>query len=57
MSKIVSAGARKLPTMLGAAILAISIVGLAAAALGLTFTVGAEIVTAAAGMAIGSRYA
>jgi hypothetical protein len=57
VSRLVQMGARKLPTMLGTAILTISLVGLTAAALGLSLTVGAELLSAAVGMAIGSRYA
>lgn len=56
MSKIVQLGARKLPTMLGAGILMISLVGLGAAAFGLTLTVGSELVFAGIGMAVGSRF-
>jgi hypothetical protein len=57
MAKIVQMGARKLPTMLGAGILSISVVGLAAAAIGASLTVGAEVLVALVGMALGSRYA
>lgn len=56
MSRIVQIGVRKLPTMLGAGILCVSIVGIAAAAIGLSMTVGVELIAAAAGMALGSRY-
>jgi hypothetical protein len=57
MSKLIQVGARKLPTMLGAGILSISIVGLAAAVVGASLTLGAELITAALGMAVASRYA
>jgi hypothetical protein len=57
MSKLIEMAARKLPTMLGAGILAVSLVGLALAAVGASLTIGAELVAAAAGMAVGSRYA
>ena len=56
MHTIIKLGARKLPTMLGAGILSISLAGLAAAALGLTLTIGAGVVSAAIGMVVGSRY-
>jgi hypothetical protein len=57
VSKIVQASARKLPTMLGAGILAVSIVGLTAAVFGFTFPLVAELASAVAGMAIGGKYA
>ncbi|MGY2732818.1 hypothetical protein [Sphingomonas sp. UYP23] len=56
MSNLVRLGVQKLPTMLGVGILSVSVVGLAAASLGLSLTLGAEIISAAAGMALGSRY-
>ena len=56
MSRIIKIGARKLPTMLGAGILGVSIVGLTAAAFGATMTIGIELVSAAVGMALGGRY-
>lgn len=57
MSKLIQLGARKLPTMLGAGILSISIVGLAFAAVGASLTLGVELISAAVGMAVSSRYA
>jgi hypothetical protein len=47
----------KLPTMLGAGILGVSLIGLGAAAIGVAFPLAAELLAAGAGMAIGSRYA
>lgn len=57
MSHIVQASARKLPTMLGAGILAVATVGLVAGAIGFVVPVSAEIVSAGIGMAVGSRFA
>lgn len=57
MSKFVQIGARKLPTMLGMGILGVSLVGLLSAALGAPFTLAGELLSAAVGMAVGSRYA
>lgn len=57
MSQLIQLAAAKLPTMLGAGILSISIVGIAAAAVGFTMSVGIELFSAGVGMAVGSRYA
>lgn len=57
MSNLIQLGARKLPTMLGAGILSVSIVGLAAAVIGASLTLGVELITAGVGMAVASRYA
>lgn len=57
MSHIVQAGARKLPTMLGAGILAVAGAGLFAGAVGLVMPLGVEIASAGIGMVVGSRFA
>lgn len=56
MSRIVRIGARKLPTILGAGILGVALFGLAAASLGFSLSLLGEVVSAAAGMAIGGKY-
>lgn len=57
MSKFVQVSAQKLPTMLGAGILSVSLVGLAAGLFGVTLTVAFEVTTAVVGMVLSSRYA
>ena len=57
MSHFVQVGARKLPTMLGAGILAVAGVGLFAGAIGFVLPLGVELASAGIGMVVGSRFA
>lgn len=57
MSKIVNAGARKLPTILGGGILGIAFVGLCFATAGATLPLGGEVLSAMGGMIVAGRFA
>lgn len=57
MSAYIRRGARKLPTMLGGGILGVAFIGLIAASAGLALPLAGEVISAAVGMAVASRFA
>lgn len=57
MARMVKIGARKLPTILGGGILGVVFVGLALATFGLALPLAGELISAAFGMAVASRFA
>lgn len=57
MSAYIKIGARKLPTVLGGGILGIAMAGIIAMTAGLALPLAGEIISAAVGMAVASRYA
>lgn len=57
MSTYIKRGAKKLPTVLGGGILGVAFVGVAAATAGLALPLLGEVLSAAVGMAVASRFA
>lgn len=57
MSTYIRRGAKKLPTVLGGGILGVALVGVAAMSAGLALPLMGEILSAAVGMAVASRFA